>query len=94
LFSVSRAARRDLKAIAAYTQNMWGAEQRRAYLKGLDLTFRFLSENPLSGACCDQIAKGLRKHPYRSHTLFYEYRDESVFIVRVLHKSMDVEHNI
>ena len=40
-FSVSRAARVDLKNIAAYTQKVWGAEQRRTYLKGLDLAFHF-----------------------------------------------------
>ena len=45
LFSVSRAARADLKNIAAYTQKTWGAEQRRTYIKDLDLTFLFLAEN-------------------------------------------------
>ena len=44
-FLVSRAARADLKNIAAYTQKTWGAEQRRAYIKDLDLTFLFLAEN-------------------------------------------------
>lgn len=33
-FSVSRAARADLKNIAAYTQKTWGASQRKTYLKG------------------------------------------------------------
>jgi toxin ParE1/3/4 len=93
-FSVSRAARADLKNIAAYTQKVWGAEQRRTYLKGLDLAFHFLADNPLAGSPGDYIADGLRKHRFESHTIFYESVDGAVLIVRVLHKSMDVEHNL
>jgi toxin ParE1/3/4 len=92
-FSVSRAARADLKNIAAYTQKVWGAEQRRTYLKGLDLAFHFLADNPLAGSPCDYVADGLRKHRFESHTIFYENVDSAVLIVRVLHKSMDVERN-
>lgn len=93
VFSVSRAARADLKNVAAYTQKVWGAEQRRAYLKGLDLAFHFLAENPLAGAPCDYIVDGLRKYRLESHTIFYEKIDNEIFIVRILHKSMDVERN-
>lgn len=92
-FSVSRAARADLKNVAAYTQKVWGAEQRRIYLKGLDLAFHFLTENPLAGVPCDYIVDGLRKHHFESHTIFYEKVDDEISIVRILHKSMDVERN-
>ncbi len=94
LFSVSRAARADLKNIAAYKQKTWGAEQRRTYIKDLDLTFLFLAENPMSGTPCDYIISGLRKHSHESHTIFYENKDHSVFIIRILHKSMDVESQL
>lgn len=89
-FSVSKAARADLKNIAAYTQKTWGAKQRRAYIKELDASFHFLAENPLSGTACDYIEEGLRKHAHQQHIIFYESDLGNVFIVRVLHKSMDV----
>lgn len=92
-FSVSSAARSDLKKIAAYTQKVWGAEQRRTYLKGLDLAFHFLAENPLAGVPCDYIAEGLRKHQFESHIIFYDKDNTAINIVRVLHKSMDIERN-
>ena len=92
-FSVSRAARADLKNIAAYTQKVWGAEQRRIYLKGLDLAFHFLADNPLAGSPCNYIADGLRKYRFESHTVFYEKQDNDILIVRILHKSMDVDLN-
>lgn len=90
-FDVSKAARADLKNIAAYTQKTWGASQRRKYLKDLDKTFHFLSDNPLSGNQCDYIIEGLRKHLHESHIIFYEVSKNSIFIVRIFHKSMDVE---
>ncbi len=91
VFSVSRSARTDLKNIAAYTQRVWGAEQRRTYLKGLDLAFHFLAENPLSGVACDYILEDLRKHRFESHIIFYDKTNDDITIVRVLHKSMNVE---
>lgn len=90
-FFVSRAARADLKSIAVYTQNPWGAVQRRAYIKELDAEFLFLAENLLSGVSCNYIVGGLRKYHYKHYTIFYENLDQSISIVRVLHKSMDVE---
>ena len=90
-FTVSRAARADLKNIAAYTQTTWGAKQRKIYIKELDKTFHFLADNPLSGTACDYIDEGLRKHPHQHHFIFYEINHDNVFIVRVLHKSMDAD---
>lgn len=90
-FVVSKAALADLKNIAAYTQKTWGASQRRKYLKGLDKAFKFLADCPLSGNQCDYITKGLRKHPHESHIIFYEVNKDSIFVVRVLHNSMDIE---
>jgi len=92
-FSVTNAARTDLKNIAAYTQKMWGVKQRRTYLKSLDVTFHFLAESPLSGVACDYVVEGLRKHRFESHTIFYENLSNHIVIVRILHKSMDVEQN-
>ncbi|WP_416308065.1 type II toxin-antitoxin system RelE/ParE family toxin [Neptunicella sp. SCSIO 80796] len=90
-FTVSKSALADLKNIAIYTQKRWGAEQRKTYLKGLDLTFQFLAENPISGTPCDCIVTGLRKHHRESHCIYYANKNDGIFIIRVLHKSMDVE---
>lgn len=93
-YLISKATRTDLKNIGVYTQKTWGAKQRRIYIKELDMAFRFLADNPLSGTTCGYIVSGLRKHNYKSHTIFYENREGSVFIARVLHKSMDIESRL
>ncbi len=88
---ITRAARADLKKIAAYTQKTWGVAQRRIYLKGLNATFQFLADNPSAGMTCNYVTAGLKKHPHEQHVVFYEHQDSTVVIVRVLHRSMDVE---
>lgn len=72
LFTLSKAARADLKQIATYTQKVWGSGKRRTYIKKLDSAMLFLAENPISGAQCGYLASGLRKHRHQSHTIFYE----------------------
>lgn len=93
-FLITRAAREDLKNIAVYTQKAWGATQRGIYLRGLDATFNFLAGNPHAGMACDYITAGLRKRPHEQHVVFYECQDETIVVVRVLHRSMDVESHI
>jgi toxin ParE1/3/4 len=94
-YSLSRAARKDLKAIAVFTQKTWGANQRRAYIKALDDAFRYLSEQPSVGTQCNYVLPDLRKHHCKSHTIFFEVNSpNSIFIVRILHKSMDVDRHL
>lgn len=91
---ITRAANEDLKEIAAYTQKTWGAAQRRVYLKSLDTTLKFLADNPQAGTACDYIVAGLRKQPHKQHVVFYECEGDTIVIVRVLHRSMDVKSHI
>ena len=60
-FSLTHAAKNDLRGIARFTEKRWGRAQRRNYLKGLDDAFRMLADTPKLGNACDQIEPGLRK---------------------------------
>lgn len=93
-YQLSEAAKADLKSIAKYTQITWGSQQRRVYLKELDLTFQFLAQHSDAGVPCNYISPNCRKYPKNSHIIFYEIRIDHVFIIRVLHKSMDVESRV
>ena len=91
-FSLSKSARKDFKSIGSYTQRQWGYDQRTLYLTGLNDGFITLSENPNIGTDCHYIEPGLKKHPYKSHIIFYEIQDDQrILIVRILHKNMDVK---
>ncbi|MCA9358517.1 type II toxin-antitoxin system RelE/ParE family toxin [Candidatus Kaiserbacteria bacterium] len=94
-FSLTEAAKADLKSITAYTQRRWGKEQRRIYAKQFDGAFHMLAESPEAGAACDFIKVGYRKFPNGSHIIFYrQLPDTEVEIVRILHKRMDLTRQL
>ena len=90
-FKLTVLAKSDLKDIALFTQRKWGREQRNVYLKQFDDSFWMLSENPDIGKSCDEIRDGYRKFPQSSHVIFYKQTgSQEILIMRILHKSMDV----
>lgn len=91
-FALTRKAKEDLRAIAVFTEQMWGREQRNVYVKQFDEVFHMLSATPRAGKVCSHIAAGYRKFPQGSHVIFYKSGTAtSVEIIRILHKSMDVD---
>ncbi|MAT92466.1 MAG: plasmid stabilization protein ParE [Halioglobus sp.] len=94
-YSLTKAARADLKSVAAYTQRRWGKEQRRVYSKQFDDAFLLLANNPDAGLSCDHIKEGYKKFPTGSHTIFFRILSENeIQIVRILHKRMDVARQL
>ncbi len=90
-FLLSAKAKSDLIKIARYTQLTWGKQQRNHYLKILDNTFQLLADEPELGLNCEYIREGYSKHPQSSHVIYYkENKVKQILIVRILHKSMDV----
>ncbi|PJE78834.1 Toxin ParE1 [invertebrate metagenome] len=91
-FALTQKSKADLKEIAKFTIKRWGREQRNFYLKQFDDTFYLLSKRPELGKSCDEIRDGYRKSPQGSHVIFFKYsKNNRIQIVRILHKSMDVE---
>ncbi|KEQ17094.1 type II toxin-antitoxin system RelE/ParE family toxin [Endozoicomonas numazuensis] len=91
-FDLTQKAKADLKEVAKLTMNRWGREQRNIYLKQFDDTFCLLSERPEIGKSCAEIRNGYLKFPQGSHVIFFRKTTQNrIEIVRILHKSMDVE---
>jgi len=94
-FSLTEAAKADLKSIAIYTQRRWGKAQRTVYAKQFDDAFHMLAKNPETGGNYDFIKPGYRKFPNGSHVVFYRLLGENeIQIVRILHKRMDVARQL
>tara|TARA_R110002020_G_scaffold76437_6_gene193715 strand:- start:1789 stop:2088 length:300 start_codon:yes stop_codon:yes gene_type:complete len=90
-FTLTIAAQTDLRDIALFTQRRWGKEQRNIYLKQFDDSFWLLAETPDIGKSCDEVRHNYRKFPQGSHVIFYQQMEShKIRIVRILHKSMDV----
>lgn len=92
LFLLTNLAKNDLRTIAQFTEQKWTKNQRNIYLKQFDKTFKTLAKNPSIGKPCEFIKKGYQKFPQGSHVIFYRMvSDETIEIVRILHRKMDVD---
>jgi toxin ParE1/3/4 len=83
-------AKEDLRQIAAYTFEQWGADQELRYLRMLQRSFESLVEIPTLGRRFDTVTPGLRKRLAGQHLILYFIRDDCVDVVRILHHSMDL----
>ena len=89
-YRLARKAASDIEDIYTYTIDQHGLDAARKYLNGLHACFELLAEYPMLGRRADRIAPDVRRHEYQAHVVFYEQRETSVRIVRVLHARMDV----
>ena len=70
---------------------MGACTQRNDYLKVLDNTFHLLADDPELGINCNYIRQDYSKYPQGSHVIYYkENKNNQILIVRILHKSMDI----
>jgi len=89
-FKLSQKARDDLIGIARYTEEIWGRDQRRLYLKKLDSMFYILADTPAAGSPRDDLRPGYFQKKEGSHLIFYRLGASSqIEIIRILHIRMD-----
>jgi len=91
---LSEPAKRDLKLIAEYTLCEWGAVQKKKYLAQIKHAFKRISEHANTGRLRDEIDKGLISLAVQKHIIFYRVTHNELFVMRVLHESMDVESHL
>lgn len=87
-------ARADIDGIWTYTVQKWSMEQAEAYLLAIDHALSLLRENPRLGRYASEIGDGLFRFPVASHIIYYRLASDTLNVVRVLHKSMDVERHL
>ena len=66
----------------------------RRYRDQFQACFRSLLANPQLGRSAGEVAPGLRRIRQQAHVVFYKYAQDELFIVRVLHHSMDFEREL
>lgn len=89
---ISSLAENDLRQIAQYTHKYWGKQRRDQYLYYIDSKLQDLLPNPLIGRSRDELLKNCRSIQVKSHVLFCRYKEDNIEILRILHKSMDIDH--
>jgi toxin ParE1/3/4 len=87
-FRVTPRARDDLQSIGRYTEQVWGRNQRNAYLKDIASRFYWLAEHPELGKRRDEIGEGFYSFPQGHHVVFYVISTGFIDIIGVSHKEM------
>lgn len=91
---LSEVARADLIDIWRTTFETWGPDQADTYLDDIDRAMNGLIANPLIGADCSDIVQGVRRQITGRHVVFYRVSKDTVFVIRVLHQSMDMKRQL
>ncbi len=87
-FRLSVAARLDLRGIADYTRDRWGAEQALRYAAQLEDAFKLLEKMPRIGKKFPGLEGKYRSLSVGKHVIFYREEGDGAFIVRVLPERM------
>ncbi len=95
-YTKSKKADADIKEITKYSVLNFGEQQADKYLSGLSETMELLADNPDLGKTLthpnkyNSTAVQSDHHYYRyiSHVIYYRKREDGIFVVRILHKSM------
>ncbi|GAB6095608.1 type II toxin-antitoxin system RelE/ParE family toxin [Desulfatiferula olefinivorans] len=89
-YRITPRAYRDLVNIGRYSLEMWGQQQRNAYLKTIEKGFELIAENPYIGRPRSDVKEGYYSCLHGSHVIFYIIRDNGVDIIGVPHQRMDI----
>lgn len=91
---LSGAAKTDLVDIWIETSQRWGIDQADRHLDDIDRALNGLLDNPQSGSDCSDLLHGARRLITGRHLVFYEIGESGIFVIRVLHQSMDVPRHL
>lgn len=84
-------AKADIDAIWKQSVQNWDVVQAERYIRQIQAAVVTLAAYPALGVACDFIRAGYRKHPVGSHVIYFRKIEDSIVVIRILHKRMDVD---
>jgi len=87
-------AEADIWKILAYTEKMWGEKQADEYAALLHKTLSNIEQNPKIGNEKPDLKNGIFCFGAGRHLIFYRIDGSTVYVLRVLHDSMDYVHHL
>ena len=91
---ISRRAGSDLADIWRYSHSQWGLEQADRYVAKLYEAFGKLVSNPSLGRPVPEALKATSKYRCGSHLIFHRWYRKQLYIIRILHESMDHKQHL
>jgi len=92
IFSPLAAA--DIDQIYDYTETNWGWKQAEDYVFGMRDACEALSQGLKRGKTLENIAPGYEALPFQSHFIIYRYEAQSIVIIRILHRRMNLSAHL
>lgn len=91
---LSRRAQADLDEIRDYSVAEFGVPRAIAYLDAVESAFRRIVDFPDIGGVHPTVRPVCRSLSCQQHRIFYEVASDTILVVRILHKTMDVERHL
>jgi toxin ParE1/3/4 len=93
-YAFSKRAKQDFQGIIRYTAETWGKNQARTYSEAIITTCEGLTDGKVISRNIDDIRKDLRKAKSGSHFIYFEDREDEVYVIRILHQAMDTGRHL
>lgn len=94
VYKISEECESDIAGMYEYGIEKYGLRQAQNYIVELEGYFQTICNNAEIGTDCFELFPLLRKFYFKAHIIFYLKREYGIFIVRVLGKRMDYEHQL
>jgi toxin ParE1/3/4 len=91
---LSRRAQADLDDIRDFSVAEFGVERAIAYLDAVENAFRRIVGFPEIGAAHGDMTPQVRSLGCEQHRIFYDVGGDTILVVRVLHKAMDMRRHL
>jgi toxin ParE1/3/4 len=86
---LSDEAQEDFRDILSFTTQMWSEQQADIYSDIINDALALLAVNPKMGHKKLGIQKDILALKVKRHFIFYQLEDDTIYILRILHDSMD-----
>ena len=94
-YELSEEAKTDFDGIAQYSEYVFGRARAEEYgreiIRAIELTVLFPRSRP---EYTTRDGRTYRRCDSGRHTAFYRIEEENIFVVRILHQSMDFDRHL
>lgn len=88
-FKLSKQASQDVEDIYLYGFINFGEHQADEYSFKMRSCIDLICSNPEIGRLDSRTNPAIRRFDFESHVMFYDIEDNVIFVVRILHRSVD-----
>jgi toxin ParE1/3/4 len=91
---VAERAGREIDDIYEYGEKHYGDGPTRRYVERLTDRLNLLKDHPFIGTERREVRPPIRLMVHEAHNVFYDVTEEEVVVQRILHHSVDWQHEL